>query len=87
MTFARSGKSAPVPADQTVLEAAEALGVAINYDCRAGICGQCKTKLLAGRVVMDAEDALDPSGPGEQPDPELSGPVHRSGGSGGMTAA
>ena len=42
ITFARSGKSAPVPADQTVLEAAEALGVAINYDCRAGICGQCK---------------------------------------------
>ena len=45
---------------QTVLEAAEALGVAINYDCRAGICGQCKIRLLSGRVVMDAEDALDP---------------------------
>ena len=61
VTFARSGKSAPVLAGQTVLEAAEALGVSINYDCRAGICGQCKTKLLAGRVVMDAEDALDAS--------------------------
>jgi glycine betaine catabolism B len=59
VTFARSGKSAPVAAGQTVLEAAEALGVSINYDCRAGICGQCKVKLLAGRVVMDAEDALD----------------------------
>jgi ferredoxin-NADP reductase/DMSO/TMAO reductase YedYZ heme-binding membrane subunit len=59
VTFARSGKSAPVPADQTVLEAAEALGVAINYDCRSGICGQCKVKLIAGHVVMDAEDALD----------------------------
>jgi len=59
VTFARSGKSAPVPAGQTVLEAAEALGVSINYDCRAGICGQCKTNLLAGRVVMDAEDALN----------------------------
>ena len=33
-------------------------GVAINYDCRAGICGQCKIKRLAGRVVMEAEDAL-----------------------------
>ncbi len=60
VTFARSGKSAPVPAGRTVLEAAELLGVAINYDCRAGICGQCKTKLLSGHVVMDAEDALDP---------------------------
>jgi ferredoxin-NADP reductase/DMSO/TMAO reductase YedYZ heme-binding membrane subunit len=59
VTFARSGKSAPVPAGQTVLEAAEALGVSINYDCRAGICGQCKTKLLAGRVDMEAEDALN----------------------------
>jgi glycine betaine catabolism B len=39
ITFARSNKSTPVTPDQTVLEAAEALGVAINYDCRAGICG------------------------------------------------
>jgi glycine betaine catabolism B len=61
LTFARSGKSAVVAASQTVLEAAEALGVSINYDCRAGICGQCKIKLLAGRVVMDAEDALEPA--------------------------
>jgi glycine betaine catabolism B len=59
ITFARSGKSARVPEGRTVLEAAEALGVAINYDCRAGICGQCKVKLIAGRVVMDAEDALN----------------------------
>jgi glycine betaine catabolism B len=59
LIFARSNKSAQASASQTVLEVAEALGVAINYDCRAGICGQCKTKLLAGRVMMDAEDALD----------------------------
>jgi ferredoxin-NADP reductase/DMSO/TMAO reductase YedYZ heme-binding membrane subunit len=59
VTFARSGKSAPAPAGRTVLEVAESVGVAMNYDCRAGICGQCKTRLLAGRVVMDAEDALD----------------------------
>jgi glycine betaine catabolism B len=58
ITFARSNKSTPVTADQTVLEAAEAMGVAINYDCRAGICGQCKIKRLAGEVVMEAEDAL-----------------------------
>jgi ferredoxin len=58
ITFALSDKSAPISPNQTVLEAAEALGVAINYDCRAGICGQCKVKRLAGRVVMEAEDAL-----------------------------
>jgi len=60
ITFARSMRSTLMHAGQTVLEAAEALGVAINYDCRTGICGQCKVKLLAGHVVMDAEDALDP---------------------------
>jgi ferredoxin-NADP reductase/DMSO/TMAO reductase YedYZ heme-binding membrane subunit len=59
VTFARSGKTAAVAAGQTVLEAAEALGIKINYECRAGICGQCKTALLAGHVVMDAQDALD----------------------------
>jgi len=59
LTFARSGKFAPAPVGLTALEVAESLGIAINYDCRAGICGQCKTRLLSGRVVMDAEDALD----------------------------
>ncbi|WP_165230544.1 ferric reductase-like transmembrane domain-containing protein [Aquisphaera insulae] len=56
--FTRSHKSGPVDVDQTVLDAAEALGVSINYDCRAGICGECKVRRLAGHVVMDAEDAL-----------------------------
>jgi ferredoxin len=60
VTFARAGKSKRVSAGETVLEASEDLGVDIAYDCRAGICGQCKTKLLAGRVVMDVQDALDP---------------------------
>ncbi len=60
VTFARVGKSKQVSAGETVLEASEDLGVNIAYDCRAGICGQCKTKLLAGHVVMDVQDALDP---------------------------
>jgi ferredoxin-NADP reductase len=60
LTFARSGKSLPISARKTVLEAAEELGVSINYDCRSGICGQCKTKLLAGHVTMETQDALTP---------------------------
>ncbi len=60
VTFARAGKSKQVSARETVLEASEDLSVGIAYDCRAGICGQCKTKLLAGHVVMEVEDALDP---------------------------
>jgi ferredoxin-NADP reductase/DMSO/TMAO reductase YedYZ heme-binding membrane subunit len=60
LTFARSGKSLPISARKTVLEAAEDVGVSINYDCRAGICGQCKIKLLAGHVTMETQDALTP---------------------------
>ena len=59
--FARSGKSAPAPADRSVLDLAESVGVAIDYDCRAGVCGQCKVRLVSGRVVMEAEDALTPA--------------------------
>jgi len=54
--FARSGEVAE--ANGTLLEAAEDLGVEIPFDCRSGICGQCKTPLLQGRVVMEVQDAL-----------------------------
>lgn len=56
--FERSGKSTEVPAELTVLEAAEECGVSIPFECRSGICGQCKTRLLSGRVVMEVQDAL-----------------------------
>jgi ferredoxin len=58
--FATSGASASVEDGETLLDAAEALGIDIPFDCRAGICGQCKTRLVKGRVVMDVEDALTP---------------------------
>jgi ferredoxin len=47
-----------VPADLTVLEAAEECGVTIPFECRSGICGQCKTRLISGKVVMEVQDAL-----------------------------
>lgn len=56
--FERSGKSTEVPADLTVLEAAEECGVTIPFECRSGICGQCKTRLISGKVVMEVQDAL-----------------------------
>jgi ferredoxin-NADP reductase/DMSO/TMAO reductase YedYZ heme-binding membrane subunit len=59
VTFARSGKSKPMDSGQTILEASEELQINIPYDCRAGVCGQCKVKRLSGRVVMEVEDALD----------------------------
>ncbi len=42
----------------TILEAAEECDVAIPFECRSGICGQCKTKLVSGRVTMEVQDAL-----------------------------
>jgi len=60
VTFAKSGKSAPLAPDVTVLEAAEAVGVEIDNSCRSGTCGSCKVKLLSGTVTMEVEDALEP---------------------------
>jgi ferredoxin-NADP reductase/DMSO/TMAO reductase YedYZ heme-binding membrane subunit len=59
--FLRAGKSAEAPAELTVLEAAEDAGVTIPFECRSGICGQCKTHLISGAVTMDVQDALTPA--------------------------
>ncbi|PZR83814.1 MAG: oxidoreductase [Stutzerimonas stutzeri] len=58
--FARSDKTAPLPPDRSVLEVSEDVGVNIDYSCRVGICGVCKTQLLDGKVTMEVEDALTP---------------------------
>ena len=58
-TLARSGKSLPLTPEKTLLEIAEATGFNLDYECRSGICGRCKTKLLAGGVTMETQDALD----------------------------
>ena len=55
--FKRTEASAEV-SEQTILEAAEECGVAIPFECRSGICGQCKTPLVSGKVVMEVQDAL-----------------------------
>ena len=56
--FARSNKVAPLPPDKSVLEVAESIDVPIDYSCRVGICGVCKTHLLEGDVTMEVQDAL-----------------------------
>jgi len=60
VTFKRSGKQVET-VGLTVLEAAEEIDVAIPFECRSGICGQCKCKLISGRVVMESQDALTAS--------------------------
>ena len=58
--FTKSGKIGPLAPDQSVLEAAEAIGVPIDYSCRVGICGTCKVPLLKGEVTMEVEEGLPP---------------------------
>jgi ferredoxin len=59
--FARSALATELPSTKTILEIAESEGVSLPFECRSGICGQCKTRLLSGQVTMDAEDALSPA--------------------------
>ena len=58
--FSRSGKTGPLAPDQSVLEAAEAIGVAIDFSCRVGTCGVCVVPLLKGSVTMAVEEGLRP---------------------------
>ena len=59
--FSKSGKTGPLAPDKCVLEAAEAIGVAIDYSCRVGICGICVVPLLKGDVTMEVEEGLSPA--------------------------
>ena len=57
-TFAKSNKTAVLTPDKSILEASEDVGVNIDYSCRVGTCGICKTKLISGKVTMAVGEAL-----------------------------
>lgn len=59
--FARSQVVTACERGMSVLEAAEQCGIDIPFECRSGICGQCKVKVLSGSIRMDCEDALSRS--------------------------
>jgi ferredoxin-NADP reductase/DMSO/TMAO reductase YedYZ heme-binding membrane subunit len=59
LTFAITMTSAPLAPEKSLLEIAEAAGLNLDFECRSGICGRCKTRLLAGCVTMEVQDALD----------------------------
>jgi len=46
--LASSGRVVPVAADQTVVQALAAVGVAVMTSCEQGVCGTCLTRVLAG---------------------------------------
>jgi vanillate O-demethylase ferredoxin subunit len=49
--LAKSGITLQVPADQSILTAAEAAGIAVPNSCGDGICGTCETRVLRGRPL------------------------------------
>lgn len=61
VNFTRSKVRGAMQQQATVLEAAESLGLDLPYECRSGVCGQCKVRLVAGDVTMEAEHALSKS--------------------------
>lgn len=58
--FANSGRSVSAPASRTLLETAEAEGIAIASSCRSGVCQSCRTRLSAGHADCRS-DVLDPA--------------------------
>ena len=59
----RSGRTVAVPADLPILEALRGAGIAVPSSCESGVCGTCKTRLIAGeadhrdKVLMPEERA------------------------------
>ena len=50
--FSRSGQTIPCGAGEFVMDAAARAGLKLPSSCRQGICGTCKSKLVAGQVDM-----------------------------------
>jgi vanillate O-demethylase ferredoxin subunit len=48
--IASTGQQIPVSGDQSIADALEEAGVAIETSCRAGLCGTCKVRYLSGEV-------------------------------------
>ena len=49
------GFEVPNNATQPLLRAMEQAGIETHYHCRAGFCGACRTRLIAGKVAYTTE--------------------------------
>jgi ferredoxin-NADP reductase/DMSO/TMAO reductase YedYZ heme-binding membrane subunit len=58
VTFSRSNKTAKIDGRRPILTLAEELGVGVESECRAGICGTCKCRMISGSVEMETQEAL-----------------------------
>lgn len=61
IVFAKSGKTVHTDGAVPLLDLAEQNGVDIEYSCRSGSCGTCRTKCKpGGKVDMGSDHTLDP---------------------------
>jgi sulfoxide reductase heme-binding subunit YedZ len=56
--FADEGISHYVHPETTLLEAASELGLNLDSDCQAGVCGTCRIQLIKGDVIMEVDSGL-----------------------------
>jgi len=56
--FARSGIQVAGSSNRPLLEVAEENAIPWDSECRSGICGTCKCRLLSGSVLMPTQEAL-----------------------------
>ena len=57
--FVGSGKKATTDGEMTLLDFSEAHDVELGYSCRSGSCGECKAKLIKGKVRSSSDEGLD----------------------------
>ena len=58
IVFSDSGRTVEIDNSTTILEAAEQADVSLPWECRSGICGQCKVRCESGKVRMATRDAI-----------------------------
>ncbi|OED37648.1 hypothetical protein AB833_22875 [Chromatiales bacterium (ex Bugula neritina AB1)] len=61
LVFSHSNIKIKVASNQTVLEAAEEVGIYLDYSCSSGICGSCTSYLVDGEIHSPEAKALDDS--------------------------
>ena len=63
VSFARSGIAAHWKAStyQSILDLAEACDVPVRWSCRSGVCHNCESGLVSGRVAYEPEPLDAPS--------------------------
>lgn len=49
----KTGQSFACRSDQTILQAAAAVGLRLPSSCSSGVCGTCKTRKISGQVQMN----------------------------------